>query len=115
MPLTKACDMTRFLCVLLVCATWSAARAACPGERDDGKQVKVTGRIVTAARQNGKYFFELKECRILVQADNDAKGACKTGKTLTATGTFYLCDWLSECYDEDTDMDAIEASRISCR
>lgn len=107
--------MKRLIFVLLFSAAASVAQAKCPGDPEDGKRVTVTGRIFYADRQNDKYFFGLEECQILVQAKNNAKGACKKGKTMTVTGTFYFCDWLGDCVTEAGDMDAIEASKLSCR
>ena len=107
--------MKKLFLVLMLCAGATATQAKCPGDPNDGKRVTVTGKIFYADQQGGKYFFGLEECRILVHATSNGKGACTIGKSLTATGTFYVCDWLSECYKEDGDMDALEASRIACR
>jgi hypothetical protein len=107
--------MKRLILALILCMAASLAEAKCPGDPNDGKRVTVTGRIFYADKQDAKYFFGLEECRILVHAKNNGKGACKIGRTLTATGTFYVCDMISECFKEFGDMDAIDASRITCR
>jgi len=105
----------KLILILLFCTVATAAQAKCPGDPDDGKRVTVTGKVFYADRQGATYFFGLEECRILVHAKNNGKGACKVGRTLTATGIFYFCDWLGDCVKEAGDMDAIEASKISCR
>ena len=107
--------MKKLFLVVLFCTAATAAQATCPSESDDGKRVTVTGKISYADREGAKYFFGLEECGILVHAKNNGKGACKLGRTLTATGTFYACDFLGDCMKELGDMDAIEASKISCR
>lgn len=107
--------MKKLILILLLCTGATSAQAKCPGERDDGKRVTATGKIFYADRQGGTYFFGLEECQILVHAKNNAKGACKKGKTMTVTGTFYFCDWLGDCVKEAGDMDAIEATKLSCR
>lgn len=107
--------MKKLLPVLLFCAAAPAAQAKCPGDSDDGRRVTVTGKISYADRQGAKYFFGLEECGILVHAKSNGKGACKLGRTLTVTGTFYACDFLGDCMKELGDADVIEASKLSCR
>ncbi|MBK1870863.1 hypothetical protein [Taklimakanibacter albus] len=107
--------MMKLLLVLLFCTAASAAQAKCPSDSDDGKRVTVTGKISYADRQGAKYFFGLEECGILVHAKSNGKGACKLGRTLTVTGTFYACDFLGDCMKELGDADVIEASKLTCR
>ena len=107
--------MKKLLLVLLFCTTATAAQANFPGDSDDGKRVTVTGKISYADRQGDKYFFGLEECGILVHANSNGKGACKLGRKLTVTGTFYSCDFLGDCMKELGDADVIEASKLTCR
>lgn len=107
--------MKKLLLVLLFCTAASAAQAKCPSESDDGKRVTVTGKISYADRQGAKYFFGIEECGILVHANSNGKGACKLGRTITVTGTFYSCDFLGDCMKELGDADVIEASKLTCR
>lgn len=107
--------MKKVLLVLLCVTAASSAQAKCPGEADDGKRVTVAGKISYADRQGAKYFFGLEECGILVHANSNGKGACKLGRTLTVTGTFYACDFLGDCMKELGDADVIEASKLTCR
>ena len=46
---------------------------------------------------------------------DNGKGACKLGRKLTVTGTFYSCDFLGDCMKELGDADVIEASKLTCR
>lgn len=109
--------MKKVLLVLLCVTAASSAQAKCPGEADDGKRVTVAGKISYADRQGAKYFFGLEECGILVHANSNGKGACKLGRKLTVTGTFYSCDadFSGSCMKELGDPDVIEASKLSCR
>jgi hypothetical protein len=107
--------MKKLLLVLLFCTAASTSQAKCPGDSDDGKRVTVNGKIAYADRQSGKFLFGLEECGILVHANSNGKGACKLGRTLTVTGTFYACDFLGDCMKELGDMDAIEASKVTCK
>lgn len=107
--------MGRLVLILLMCVIANTAKAACPGDRDDGKRVTVAGTIFHVEQGDGKHYFGLKECGILVEAKHNGKGSCKVGKTLTATGMFIRCDWLIECYKEDGDLDIIQASKVACR
>lgn len=109
--------MKKLLFVVLFCTAATAAQAKCPGESDDSKRVTVTGKISYADRQGAKYFFGLEECDILVHAKSNGKGACKLGRTLTVTGTFYSCDadFTGSCMKELGDADVIEATKLSCR
>lgn len=107
---------TFWLALLLVTAA-TAAQAKCPGEADNGKRVTVTGKIIYVGRQGAKHDFGLEECGILVHAKSSSKGACKLGRKLTVTGTFYSCDadWSGSCMKELGDPDIIEATKVSCR
>lgn len=107
--------MKKLLLVLLFLTGATASHAKCPGDSADGKRVTVTGKISYADRQSDKFLFGLEECGILVHATSNGKGACKLGKKLTVTGTFYSCDFLGDCMKELGDADVIEASKLTCR
>lgn len=101
-------------CVANVRVNRGGAFAACPGERDDGKRVTVTGKIVYGHRDGGKRLFGLEECHIVVELKSKASGACRIGRTATVTGKFFSCDANFECISEDGDNDVIEASKMVC-
>jgi hypothetical protein len=107
--------MKKFILIITFCAGSIVVEAKCPGEIDDGKRVTVAGKLAYAEGRNGKYLFGVEQCQVLIHAKSNGNGACKLGRTLTATGTYYLCDPGDGCFKDIGDMDMMDANKISCR
>jgi hypothetical protein len=98
----------------LCLAAGQAWAASCPGERQDGKRVTVTGKIVRMEpATSGGYSFQIKECGDVVIFGN-SKMACRVGGRITATGKFWFCSE-DDFYETGCDFDEFDASTVSCR
>jgi hypothetical protein len=98
----------------LCLAAGQAWAATCPGERQDGKRLTVTGTIGHMERApDGGYSFQIKECGDVV-IFNKSKKTCRVGGKITATGKFWFCSE-DDFYDTGCDFDEFDASSVSCR
>ena len=103
------------LALLAILGTWAiagpAAAAQCPGERQDGKRVTMTGTIKSMNKGFGRmHNFFTRECPDIAIIGKNAPG-CRVGAKIKATGEFSYCDYL---FDDDCFDDVLLRSTITC-